>query len=62
MPEVSSKNRVAIEVDRALCYGIVSTQSPNVEAAKALAREMVAGYRRKGALPSGESAPLTAEA
>jgi transaldolase/glucose-6-phosphate isomerase len=35
---------------------------PNVEAAKVLARQMVAEYTEKGALPSGESAPLTAEA
>jgi len=35
---------------------------PNVEAAKALARRMVAEYTEKGALPGGESAPLTAQA
>jgi hypothetical protein len=35
---------------------------PNVEAAKVLARQMVAEYTEKGTLPSGESAPLTAEA
>ena len=35
---------------------------PNVEASKALAREMVAEYTAKGILPSGESSPLTAEA
>jgi transaldolase/glucose-6-phosphate isomerase len=34
---------------------------PNVEAAKVLARSMVAEYAEKGALPSGESAPLTAD-
>jgi transaldolase/glucose-6-phosphate isomerase len=35
---------------------------PNVEATKVLARRMVTEYTEKGALPSGESAPLTAEA
>jgi transaldolase/glucose-6-phosphate isomerase len=34
---------------------------PNVEAAKVLARRIVAEYTEKGVLPSGESAPLTAE-
>jgi transaldolase/glucose-6-phosphate isomerase len=42
--------------------GINPFDQPNVEAAKALARRMVAEYTEKGALPSGESAPLTAEA
>jgi transaldolase/glucose-6-phosphate isomerase len=42
--------------------GINPFDQPNVEAAKVLARQMVAEYREKGALPSGESAPLTAEA
>jgi hypothetical protein len=35
---------------------------PNVEAAKELARQMVAEYTAKGALPRGESAPLSAGA
>jgi hypothetical protein len=35
---------------------------PNVEAAKVLARQMVAEYTAKGALPRGESAPLSARA
>ncbi|MBC8449097.1 MAG: bifunctional transaldolase/phosoglucose isomerase [Chloroflexi bacterium] len=35
---------------------------PNVEAAKVLARKMVAEYTDKGVLPPGESAPLTAQA
>ena len=35
---------------------------PNVEAAKILAREMVAEYKEKGQLPEGETAPLTADA
>jgi hypothetical protein len=34
---------------------------PNVEAAKVLAREMVAAYTEEGALPEGESAPLDDE-
>jgi transaldolase/glucose-6-phosphate isomerase len=42
--------------------GINPFDQPNVEAAKVLARRMVAEYTEKGALPSGESAPLTAEA
>ena len=42
--------------------GINPFDQPNVEAAKVLARRMVADYTEKGALPSGESAPLTAEA
>jgi transaldolase/glucose-6-phosphate isomerase len=35
---------------------------PNVEAAKVLARRIVAEYTEKGALPGGEAAPLTADA
>ncbi len=42
--------------------GINPFNQPNVESAKVLAREMVAAYMDKGALPRGESAPLTAEA
>jgi len=42
--------------------GINPFDQPNVEAAKVLARQMVAEYTEKGALPSSESAPLTAEA
>jgi len=42
--------------------GINPFNQPNVEAAKMLARRMVAEYTEKGALPTGESAPLTAEA
>jgi transaldolase/glucose-6-phosphate isomerase len=42
--------------------GINPFDQPNVEAAKALARRMVAEYTEKGSLPKGESAPLTAEA
>jgi glucose-6-phosphate isomerase len=42
--------------------GINPFDQPNVEAAKVLARRMVAEYTEKGALPSGESAPLTAKA
>lgn len=34
---------------------------PNVEAAKILARKVVAAYMEKGELPQGESAPVTAE-
>jgi transaldolase/glucose-6-phosphate isomerase len=34
---------------------------PNVEAAKALAREMIAAYAEKGELPAGKSAPPTGE-
>ncbi len=41
--------------------GINPFDQPNVEATKKLTRCMVAKYRDKGALPSGESAPLTAE-
>jgi transaldolase/glucose-6-phosphate isomerase len=42
--------------------GINPFDQPNVEAAKVLARQMVAEYTAKGALPRGESAPLSAEA
>jgi transaldolase/glucose-6-phosphate isomerase len=42
--------------------GINPFDQPNVEAAKVLARRMVTEYTEKGALPSGGSAPLTAEA
>ncbi len=42
--------------------GINPFDQPNVEAAKVLARQMVAEYMQKGALPEGEAAPLTAEA
>jgi transaldolase/glucose-6-phosphate isomerase len=42
--------------------GINPFDQPNVEAAKVLARQMIAEYTEKGTLPSGESAPLTAEA
>jgi transaldolase/glucose-6-phosphate isomerase len=35
---------------------------PNVEAAKVLARQMVAAYQEQGALPQDELAPLSAEA
>jgi transaldolase/glucose-6-phosphate isomerase len=42
--------------------GINPFDQPNVEAAKVLARKMVAEYTEKGALPKGESKPLTAEA
>jgi hypothetical protein len=42
--------------------GINPFDQPNVEAAKVLARRMVAEYTEKGALPSSESAPLTREA
>lgn len=42
--------------------GINPFDQPNVEAAKVLARQMVAEYREKGTLPSGESAPLAAKA
>jgi len=42
--------------------GINPFDQPNVEAAKVLARQMVAEYTEKGVLPSGEAAPLTAEA
>jgi glucose-6-phosphate isomerase len=42
--------------------GIQPFDQPNVEAAKVLAREMVAEYMAKGKLPAGETAPLTDEA
>jgi glucose-6-phosphate isomerase len=42
--------------------GIQPFDQPNVEAAKVLARQMVAQYMDKGELPTGESAPVTAEA
>jgi transaldolase/glucose-6-phosphate isomerase len=41
--------------------GINPFDQPNVEATKKLTRCMVAEYKDKGALPSGESAPLTPE-
>ncbi|MCK4470808.1 MAG: glucose-6-phosphate isomerase, partial [Anaerolineae bacterium] len=40
--------------------GINPFDQPDVEAAKVLARRMVAEYQEKGVLPGGESAPLTA--
>lgn len=40
--------------------GINPFDQPNVEAAKALARQMVADYKETGALPAVESAPLAA--
>ena len=42
--------------------GINPFDQPNVQAAKVLARQMVAQYTKTGTLPGGESAPLTAEA
>lgn len=42
--------------------GINPFDQPNVEAAKALARQMMAAYQADGELPAGEYAPLTAEA
>jgi hypothetical protein len=42
--------------------GINPFDQPNVEAAKVLARRMVAEYTEKGTLPAGESSPLTSEA
>jgi transaldolase/glucose-6-phosphate isomerase len=42
--------------------GINPFNQPNVEAAKVLARRMIADYAKAGRLPSGEPAPLTAEA
>ncbi len=42
--------------------GINPFDQPNVEAAKVLARRMVAEYAATGRLPAGESAPATAEA
>ncbi len=40
--------------------GIQPFDQPNVEAAKVLARQMVAEYMEKGELPAGEFAPVTA--
>jgi len=42
--------------------GINPFDQPDVEAAKVLARNMVAEYKEKGVLPDVESAPLTTEA
>lgn len=42
--------------------GIHPFDQPNVEAAKILARQMVAEYMEKGKLPAGQSALLTSEA
>jgi len=42
--------------------GVNSFNQPNVEAAKRLAHRMVVEYKKNGALPTVESAPLTAEA
>jgi transaldolase/glucose-6-phosphate isomerase len=42
--------------------GINPFNQPNVEAAKVLARRMIADYAKTGRLPSGKPAPLTAEA
>jgi transaldolase/glucose-6-phosphate isomerase len=42
--------------------GIQPFDQPNVEAAKVLAREMVAAYQQEGRLPEGQTAPVTAEA
>jgi len=42
--------------------GINPFNQPNVEAAKVLARQMIAEYMEKGTLPTTEPAPLTAEA
>lgn len=42
--------------------GINPFDQPDVEAAKVLARQMVAQYTATGALPQGESSPLTADA
>jgi transaldolase/glucose-6-phosphate isomerase len=42
--------------------GINPFDQPNVEAAKVLARQTVADYQEKGALPDGGFAPLTSEA
>jgi glucose-6-phosphate isomerase len=41
--------------------GINPFDQPNVEVAKALAREMVDAFRRTGELPPNESTPLTAD-
>ncbi len=45
------------------CYrlGVNSFDQPNVEAAKVGARQMVAAYQEKGALPQGEPVAATAE-
>jgi transaldolase/glucose-6-phosphate isomerase len=42
--------------------GINPFNQPNVEAAKVLARRMIADYAKTGRLPSGKPTPLTAEA
>ncbi|MGC9467504.1 MAG: bifunctional transaldolase/phosoglucose isomerase [Anaerolineae bacterium] len=42
--------------------GIHPFNQPNVEAAKAQARKMIASYREKGTLAEGEASPLSAEA
>jgi glucose-6-phosphate isomerase len=42
--------------------GINPLSQPNVEAAKGLARRMIAAYQEKGTLPNVEPAPLTADA
>jgi len=42
--------------------GINPFDQPNVEAAKVLARKMIAEYMAQGALPGSEPAPLTAKA
>jgi hypothetical protein len=42
--------------------GINPFDQPDVEAAKVLAREMIAAYAKKGELPASESAPPTGEA
>jgi len=42
--------------------GINPFDQPNVEAAKVLARKMVAEYAEKGSLPAGEAASLTGDA
>ena len=41
--------------------GINPFDQPNVDAAKRLARQMVAEYMERGILPKGESAPVSAE-
>ena len=41
--------------------GIQPFDQPNVEAAKALARRLIAEYQKAGALPAGQTAPLSAE-
>ncbi len=42
------------------CLGINPFNQPNVEAAKVLARKLVAAYADTGALPSDQAAPLSA--